>query len=256
MRENYIGEIYGCYSIIGVSSKKNKEGHILYHVRCNQCKKEFDKTLSSLKRLKTNKCFHKENLTVKICKQCQKEFFKGENEKQGDFNKRTFCSSSCSVTYSNLHKDKKNINPQYCLNCGEIISISNLSHSTYNRRKFCSNKCQQNYRYKEKIKKWKDGNDDGLIGNQWIDLCNAIRRYIFNKYNFKCAKCGWSKKNPFTDTLPLEIEHIDGDATNNKEDNLILLCPNCHSLTATYRGANKGKGKRNIKWLSRDYNKD
>lgn len=32
-------------------------------------------------------------------------------------------------------------------------------------------------------------------------------------------------------SAPLEIEHIDGNALNNKEDNLILLCPNCHSLT-------------------------
>jgi 5-methylcytosine-specific restriction endonuclease McrA len=43
----------------------------------------------------------------------------------------------------------------------------------------------------------------------------------------------------------------DGDATNNKEENLTLLCPNCHSLTPTYRGANKGNGKRDIKWVAR-----
>lgn len=55
----------------------------------------------------------------------------------------------------------------------------------------------------------------------------------------------------YTGTLPLEVEHIDGDATNNSEENLTLLCPNCHSLTRTYRGANKGNGNRDIKWLSR-----
>ena len=37
----------------------------------------------------------------------------------------------------------------------------------------------------------------------------------------------------------------------NKEENLTLLCPNCHSLTPTYRGANKGNGKRDIKWVAR-----
>ena len=57
--------------------------------------------------------------------------------------------------------------------------------------------------------------------------------------------------NPYTKTVPLEIEHIDGNATNNMEDNLILLCPNCHSLTKTYRGANKGSGARDIKWVSK-----
>lgn len=74
---------------------------------------------------------------------------------------------------------------------------------------------------------------------------------MFEKYNNQCARCGWGEINPFTGTLPLEVEHIDGDATNNKEKNLTLLCPNCHSLTKTYRGANKGNGKRDIKWLSR-----
>lgn len=57
--------------------------------------------------------------------------------------------------------------------------------------------------------------------------------------------------NPYTGTIPLEVEHIDGDAENNSEDNLTLLCPNCHSLTKTYRGANRGKSTRNIKWVSR-----
>ena len=107
------------------------------------------------------------------------------------------------------------------------------------------------YYYNKYIKKWKNEEISGTTGNSWIDISNYIKRYLFEKYDNKCAKCGWSKINPYTGTLPLEIEHIDGDATNNKENNLILLCPNCHSLTKTYRGANKGRGTREIKWLSR-----
>ena len=38
---------------------------------------------------------------------------------------------------------------------------------------------------------------------------------------------------------------VDGNYTNNKEENLTLLCPNCHSLTKTYKGANKGNGRHN-----------
>ena len=38
-------------------------------------------------------------------------------------------------------------------------------------------------------------------------------------------------------------EHIDGNYMNNKEENLILLCPNCHSLTQTYKGANRNHGR-------------
>ena len=71
-----------------------------------------------------------------------------------------------------------------------------------------------------------------------------IKRYLFEKYNNKCARCGWSKINIFTNNIPLEIEHIDGNYENNNEDNLILLCPNCHALTSTYKGANINNGRK------------
>ena len=43
--------------------------------------------------------------------------------------------------------------------------------------------------------------------------------------------------------LPLELDHIDGDCTNHTLENIRLLCPNCHALTPTWRGRNKGKQK-------------
>lgn len=58
-----------------------------------------------------------------------------------------------------------------------------------------------------------------------------------------CLNCN-SKINTYTNTIPLEIDHIDGNYKNNNEDNLILLCPNCHSLTATYKGANLNNGRK------------
>lgn len=47
--------------------------------------------------------------------------------------------------------------------------------------------------------------------------------------------------------FPLEVEHIDGNFENNSEENLTLLCPNCYSLTPTYKGANKGNGRKERK---------
>jgi 5-methylcytosine-specific restriction endonuclease McrA len=41
----------------------------------------------------------------------------------------------------------------------------------------------------------------------------------------------------------MDLEHIDGNSLNNNLENLSLICPNCHSQTATYKGANKGNGR-------------
>lgn len=38
---------------------------------------------------------------------------------------------------------------------------------------------------------------------------------------------------------PLELDHIDGDRSNNKLSNLRILCANCHAMTDTYCGKNK-----------------
>lgn len=147
------------------------------------------------------------------------------------------------VPFGTRLKDSKERDYGKCLYCGKPLKTNN--------RTFCNNICQHEYQYNNYIEKWKSGENNGTTGKSWIDISGHIRRYLFEKFDNKCSRCGWSEINPYTNKLPLEIEHIDGDATNNKEENLTLLCPNCHSLTKTYRGANKGNGKRDIKWISR-----
>lgn len=129
----------------------------------------------------------------------------------------------------------------YCLNCGkELLNTKNCSH------KYCSNECQHEYEYKQWVERYKQDNSIAK-STKWGQIPGPLRRYIFEKFENKCCLCNWSEVNPYTNTIPLEIDHIDGNAENNSEENLRLICPNCHSLTPTYRGANRGHG-RNITW--------
>lgn len=118
----------------------------------------------------------------------------------------------------------------------------NCNKTIVKRNKYCSVKCQKEYEYNEFIKKWKHGETDGMRGEYQIS--SHIKAYLFKKYNNKCARCGWGEINQFTGKIPLEIEHIDGNFKNNNENNLIVLCPNCHSLTSTYKGANYNHGRK------------
>ncbi len=170
----------------------------------------------------------------RICrrKECNKIFIVKPSDP------KVFCSQTCSAIVSNTgrrrHRGKYNI--AYCLNCGK--------ETLRNTYKYCCNICQMEFQYKTYIKQWKEGKESGL--NKSIGVVTSrIKKYLREKYGNKCCLCGWSKVNTKIGTVPLVADHIDGNWQNNKEENLRLLCPNCDSLTPTYKNLNRGKGRKN-----------
>lgn len=152
---------------------------------------------------------------MRKCKECKSEVV----------DSKIFCDKSCAATYNNKKRKKKE--KAICKNCGNTCS----RHSS----KYCGNKCQKEYQAKEIFEKI----DKGDITQDH----RMYRKYLINKYGEKCMECGWCEVNKHSGKIPIELEHLDGNSENNNLSNLKLLCPNHHSLTATYKSLNYGSGR-------------
>ena len=126
----------------------------------------------------------------------------------------------------------------FCKNCGKIL--------TNRQNVYCCSKCKNDYEYKQYIESWKRGEQNGMKGE--YSISNYLKRYLREKFQNKCCLCGWSEVNKYTNNIPLEVHHKDGNYLNNKEENLQLLCPNCHSLTENYKASNKNGRKSRKKY--------
>ena len=119
-----------------------------------------------------------------------------------------------------------------CDYCG-IGYKARLSDFNKQKHHFCSLKCSQDFRRKTYINEV----ESGVNVSQY-----KLRSYLITKYK-KCMNpdcCwDWSKNSG----VSLEVHHIDGNPNNNIISNVILLCPNCHSLTSTYKAKNTGNGR-------------
>ena len=125
-----------------------------------------------------------------------------------------------------------------CKHCHEQIKTRAKS--------FCSNKCQAELKQKSCLEKWLNGDMKSHNGKTF-QVKPFVRRYLIEKSNYKCSECGWGERNQASGNVPLEIDHINGIASDGSISNLRVLCPNCHSLTSTFRNLNKVKGIRDRK---------
>lgn len=128
---------------------------------------------------------------------------------------KKYCSRSCSVTMNNRQTPKRKRIPKICIRCTADF-FSSKTWST--RRRYCP-ACEKTF--EEHDSRWQKKELLKERGN----TCEGL-----------CKLSDW-----YGQKIPLQLDHIDGDTSNKKKENLRLLCGNCHMLTPTYAGKNAGK---------------
>lgn len=136
-----------------------------------------------------------------------------------------FCSRSCSVTRNNTGVRKHGQAPGLCALCTK-------PKYAYNR-KFCSSLCEKTSIRNTQIEALHQGT---FSGNP-----QTLRKYMLLIFGHVCMVCGLSEWTG--QPIPLDVEHTDGNSSNNTLSNLKLLCLNCHGLTSTWKSSNKGQGR-------------
>ena len=107
--------------------------------------------------------------------------------------------------------------------CGneKIIQGSNLQN-----RNIQSCGCLQQEKRKERIGEKAPNYIDGKYTRTVFKLKEKIRK----RDNYTCQKCGITQEQHLKETSKkLSVHHIDGDDSNNVEENMITLCIKCHN---------------------------
>ena len=205
------------------------------------------------------------------CVNCDKEFEKyvGEYNSQIKSGRTNFfCCLSCSVSFqmkckSLKEKEKYDDNPKHCKCCNGIIPYE-YRHS----KSFCNQSCAATFNNKKRknqtVKCCKHCGKSDIKSTYCSQLCKSkeshtktmneiesgrypfkrnkpYKEYLISKHGHKCQICSftdWGGK-----PILLILDHIDGNSDNFNLENLRIICSNCDTLTSTYKGKNKGRGR-------------
>lgn len=127
-----------------------------------------------------------------------------------------------------------------CLDCYDVLKQNSI---LYSKRRtdfskpwfYKSDKSKNSNGYVKDYKIWCNEIFKGNVATSSSKFRNALIKAGYKEN--KCEICGidsWNNK-PIT----CQLHHIDGNTNNNSLDNIMMLCPNCHSQTDNYGSKNK-----------------
>ena len=118
-----------------------------------------------------------------------------------------------------------------CLGCGAALTKRH-------QKVFCSNRCQRAAERRRNVALWLETG----VAQPGSGTGHYVRGHLLEEQDGHCALCGcsttWNGKE-----LRLVLDHVDGDASNNRRANLRLVCPNCDSQLPTFKARNRGRGR-------------
>lgn len=165
-----------------------------------------------------------------VCQFCQQTFnvlLKEHNRGGG-----LYCSKKC--VSESLKKTR--INNEKCNLCNAEFYITNSrKKASKSQFVFCSRKC------KNKAQAIGNGFDSMLPSHYGLSdsgKSETYRRIAFENHPNHCHDCQWN-----VHLAVLDVHHIDLNRKNNSPENLMILCPTCHTVRHYLDGTGRYKGK-------------